>query len=139
MSRIRLRSAYILLLTGFLLSVLLVVDAKLPPGYPPPGNPFIDPKHDLYNPLRYIPSNVLTAIAVALYLLTSIALTFCMWKWGAKWMLCMVIGGYSEFSSLFPCRRGIDPRSSIAMTMGLAMRFGLAKNPHSKGNPLRTL
>ena len=29
----------------------------------PPANPFLDPKDDLYNPLRYIASNTLTAIA----------------------------------------------------------------------------
>jgi hypothetical protein len=92
-----------LVLVGFLLSVVSVVDAKVPPGYGPPSDPFIDPKDDFYNPLGYIASNVLTSIAVALYLLTSIALTFCMRKWGAKWMLCMVIGGYSETCILFSC------------------------------------
>ena len=29
----------------------------------PPANPFLDPKNDPYNPLRYIASNTLTAIA----------------------------------------------------------------------------
>ena len=29
----------------------------------PPANPFLDPKDDPYNPLKYIPSNSLTAIA----------------------------------------------------------------------------
>jgi hypothetical protein len=29
----------------------------------PPTNPFLDPKDDPYNPLKYIPSNTLTAIA----------------------------------------------------------------------------
>jgi len=37
--------------------------AKLGPIAPRPANPFLDPKHDPYNPLKYITSNVLTAIA----------------------------------------------------------------------------
>ena len=37
--------------------------AKFAPAVPRPANPFLDPKADPYNPLKYIASNVLTAIA----------------------------------------------------------------------------
>jgi len=84
------------------------------PNLPPPGDPFIDPYNDPYNPLRYIPSNTLTGISFALYFLTATALALSMRKWGAKWMLCLVIGAYT-------------------FALGLGLRFGLTKNPHSKG------
>ncbi|ELU45386.1 putative RTA1-like protein [Rhizoctonia solani AG-1 IA] len=64
-------------------------------GLPPPGDPFIDPYNDPYNPLRYIPSNVLTGVSFGLYFITATALALCMRKWGAKWMLCLVIGSYT--------------------------------------------
>ncbi|KAG8929495.1 hypothetical protein FRC03_004238 [Tulasnella sp. 419] len=80
----------------------------------PEPDPFIDPKNDPWNPLRYIASNTLTAIAFALYMLTAGILFFNTWKWGAKYMLCMPIG-------------------AVTMSLGLALRFGLAKDPHSRG------
>ncbi|KAH7343267.1 RTA1-like protein [Rhizoctonia solani] len=97
-----------------LLAVLLGVVAAARPGLPPPGDPFADPYNDPYNPLRYIPSNVLTGVSFALYFLTATALALCMRKWGGKWMLCLIIGSYT-------------------FSLGLALRFGLAKDPHSKG------
>jgi hypothetical protein len=39
------------------------VEASYNKSLPHPANPFADPKHDPYNPLRYIASNVLTGIA----------------------------------------------------------------------------
>ncbi|CUA67782.1 Protein RTA1 [Saccharomyces cerevisiae S288c] [Rhizoctonia solani] len=96
-----------------LLALLGVVEAARP-GLPPPGDPFADPYNDPYNPLRYIPSNVLTGVSFGLYFLTATALALCMRKWGAKWMLCLIIGSYT-------------------FSLGLALRFGLAKDPHSKG------
>jgi hypothetical protein len=49
-------------LSIFLLALGTVVDARKI-NVPRP-NPFVDPRHDPYNPLKYIASNTLTAIAV---------------------------------------------------------------------------
>ena len=82
----------------------------------PPINPFLDPKNDPNNPLRYITSNTLTAIAfgkprtlkawprlirtiLAFVILIALIQTFYTFRYGAKWMLAMVIGGYSEYLS----------------------------------------
>ena len=52
-----------------LLSVLLAVCIFIAPteaasqNLPRPTNPFADPKHDPYNPLKYIASNALTGVA----------------------------------------------------------------------------
>ncbi|KAG6809870.1 hypothetical protein H0H92_014352 [Tricholoma furcatifolium] len=51
-------------------------------------------RHADFNPLGYTPSNVLTAIALVLILLVAFSQTFCMRKWGPKWMLSLVIGEY---------------------------------------------
>ncbi|QRW02251.1 RTA1-like protein [Ceratobasidium sp. AG-Ba] len=99
---------------AFLCAQSMAVVAARPKNLPPPGDPFIDPYNDPYNPLRYIPSNILTGVSFALYFLTATALALCMRKWGAKWMMCLVIGAYT-------------------FSIGLALRFGLSKNPHSKG------
>ncbi|KAF5388158.1 hypothetical protein D9615_000468 [Tricholomella constricta] len=79
-----------------------------------PGDPYADPKNDPYNPLRYITSNTLTAIAFSLILSIAISQTYCFYKWRAKWMLSMVIGGY-------------------CFAFGLSTRFGLHFHPQSKG------
>jgi len=81
---------------------------------PRPEDPFKDPKNDPYNPLRYIASNTLTAIAFALILLVAFAQTYLMFKRGAKWMSAMTIGAYC-FAAGFGCR------------------FGLHSHPESKG------
>ncbi|KAJ7068463.1 RTA1-like protein [Mycena amicta] len=73
-----------------------------------------DPRHDTNNPLRYIASDVLTAIAFALVMLVALSQTWMVHKWGAKFMLSMVIGCYT-------------------FALGIATRFGLHKNPESKG------
>ncbi|KAG8741706.1 hypothetical protein FRC12_015576, partial [Ceratobasidium sp. 428] len=98
----------------FLCAQSVAVLAARPNDLPPPGDPFIDPYNDPYNPLRYIPSNALTGVSFGLYFLTATFLALCMRKWGARWMMCLVIGAYT-------------------FSLGLALRFGLAKNPHSKG------
>ncbi|KAB5592102.1 Protein RTA1 [Ceratobasidium theobromae] len=105
------RSFQPLVLLGLLVWIGNAVAAR--PGLPPPGDPFVDPRNDPYNPMRYIPSNVLTGVSFALYVITATALGLCMRKWGARWMLCLVVGCYT-------------------FSIGLALRFGLAKNPHSK-------
>ncbi|KAF9534270.1 RTA1 like protein-domain-containing protein [Crepidotus variabilis] len=77
-------------------------------------DPFKDPKNDVLNPLRYIPSNVLTAIAVSLILIVALLQTLWIFKWGAKWMMAMTIGAY-------------------CFALGIGFRFGLHSNPHSDG------
>jgi len=44
---------------------------------PRPADPFLDPKNDPYNPLKYIASNTLTAIAISqpIIYLQSVSLT----------------------------------------------------------------
>ncbi|KAF8076467.1 RTA1-like protein [Lyophyllum atratum] len=81
---------------------------------PHPSDPFADPKHDPYNPLKYIASNALTAVAFALMLLVAILQSWCVWKYGAKWMLSMVIGAYT-------------------FAFGLGTRFALHVHPESQG------
>ncbi|KAG8929494.1 hypothetical protein FRC02_005508 [Tulasnella sp. 418] len=80
----------------------------------PEPDPFADPKNDPYNPLRYIPSDTLTAIALLLYLATAGVMFYNIWKWGAKYMLYIPIG-------------------ALCMCFGLAIRFAFARNPHSLG------
>ncbi|KAF9535202.1 RTA1 like protein-domain-containing protein [Crepidotus variabilis] len=77
-------------------------------------DPFKDPKDDVLNPLRYIPNNLLTAIAVALVLIVAVLQTLSIFKWGAKWMMTMTIGAYF-------------------FALGLGLRFGLHSDPHSSG------
>ncbi|KZS97966.1 RTA1-like protein [Sistotremastrum niveocremeum HHB9708] len=77
-------------------------------------DPFTDPKHDPNNPLRYIASNVPTAIAFTIFLCIAIYMTFATVKWGARYMLAMTIGAYT-------------------FTLGFAFRFALHSNPDSRG------
>ncbi|KAI9574463.1 RTA1-domain-containing protein [Boletus coccyginus] len=72
----------------------------------PPSNPFLDPKNDPYNPLRYIASNTLTAIAFTLVMLIALIQTFYTFRYGGKYMLTMVIGGYT-YATGFGCRFGL--------------------------------
>ncbi|KAF7352628.1 RTA1-domain-containing protein [Mycena venus] len=85
-----LRALFLVLLLAF-----SVVEAAPKKTLPRPSDPFADPKHDPYNPLRYIASNVLTAIAFALVLLVAIIQTVLVRKFGAKFMLSMIIGAYT--------------------------------------------
>ncbi|KAI0318696.1 RTA1-like protein [Amylostereum chailletii] len=75
------------------------------PNLPHPADPFLDPANDPYNPLGYIASNTLTAIAFSLIVASAL--------WGAWWMSCMVIGEYT-------------------FSIGIGSRFGLTLNPESK-------
>ncbi|KAJ7129478.1 RTA1-like protein [Mycena epipterygia] len=102
-----------------LVAAVLFVSASLVQAAPKqtvprPADPFLDPKHDPYNPLRYIASDVLTAIAFALIMLVALTQTFMMRKWGGKFMLSMVIGAYT-------------------FAFGIGTRFGLHVHPESKG------
>ncbi|KIK79587.1 hypothetical protein PAXRUDRAFT_834021 [Paxillus rubicundulus Ve08.2h10] len=75
-------------------------------SYLPTANPFLDPKDDPYNPLRYITSNTLTAIAFAVVMVIALVHTFSTFRYGAKWMLAMVIGEYTYMAG-FGCRFGL--------------------------------
>ncbi|OBZ80079.1 Protein RTA1 [Grifola frondosa] len=77
-------------------------------------NEFTDPKHDIYNPLKYIASNALTAVAISLVLATAFVQTWFYWKHGGKCMLSMLIGEY-------------------AWAVGFGVRFGLHSNPDNSG------
>ncbi|KAJ4478175.1 RTA1-like protein [Lentinula aciculospora] len=102
----------------WILSVIASVLAAPKTTLPRPADPFADPRDDPYNPLRYIASNTLTAIAfssvIRLVLFVAIAQSLCMWKWGAKFMLSMTIGAYT-------------------FAFGIGTRFGLHSHPESKG------
>ncbi|KIK54155.1 hypothetical protein GYMLUDRAFT_177855 [Collybiopsis luxurians FD-317 M1] len=98
----------------WVLTLVLSVLAARKTNLPRPADPFADPKHDPYNPLRYIASNVLTGIAFGLVIFVAIAQSLCIWKWGAKFMLSMTIGAYT-------------------FAFGLSTRFGLHIHPESKG------
>ncbi|KAF8529138.1 RTA1-domain-containing protein [Hysterangium stoloniferum] len=103
------------LLTRVLLTLLpAVLRVAANTELPHPVNPFVSPSTDPYNPLRYTPNNALTAVAVALYLLTAVVMTYFMYRRGARFMAAMVIGAYT-------------------MSLGLSMRFGLHSQPESKG------
>lgn len=97
-----------------LLTWTLEVEAGKGDVRPPKGDPFIDPKHDPWNPLKYIASNILTGVAFAIFLVIAISQSLCCWRWGAKWMLAMIIGSY-------------------AMALGFGIRFGLHSDPQSLG------
>jgi len=88
-------------------SVTLVVNAASAPST-------LDPKHDPNNPLKYIASDVLTGIAFSLVILVALIQTWWVKKWGAKWMLSMVIGAYT-------------------FAFGIGTRFGLHVHPDAKG------
>ncbi|KAF8812497.1 RTA1-like protein [Phlegmacium glaucopus] len=81
-----------------------------------PSDPFTftDPKDDPFNPLKYIASNVLTGVAFSLIMLVALLQTWCIVRWGAKWMLSMTIGAYF-------------------FALGIGIRFGLHLQPDSKG------
>lgn len=78
-------------------------------------DPYANPRADVCNPLRYIPTLWVAALALSLYFVTSILLTIQFWRHGrGKWFLCLIIGGYCE-------------------AFGLLMRIPFRTNPHSTG------
>ncbi|KAF9485300.1 RTA1-like protein [Pholiota conissans] len=102
-----------LCLLFFLSELASIASAALHTNLPRP-DPFADPRHDPYNPLKYIASNTLTAIAFSLVLAVGLIQTWFIKKWGARWMMSMTIGAYF-------------------FALGIATRFGLHSNPQSKG------
>ncbi|KAF9514116.1 hypothetical protein BS47DRAFT_1343436 [Hydnum rufescens UP504] len=99
-----------------ILAALVASSSAAATSNPTPGDPFLDPAHDINNPLRYIPRRVLTGTGVGLYFLVATAMAILMVKsrYRARYMICIIIGGY-------------------CMTFGLAMRFVLAKKPDTSG------
>jgi len=76
----------------------------------------IDPKDDINNPLRYIASNTWTTVAVVLFGVSALSLTWRLFsgRWRARYMLATVIG-------------------SFTITLGFAVRYVLHTHPDSKG------
>ncbi|KAH7909729.1 RTA1 like protein-domain-containing protein [Hygrophoropsis aurantiaca] len=58
-------------------------------------NPYVDPKDDPNNPLKYIASNALTGTAFSLVLIVAFIHSYYIIRYGAIWMIVMVIGEYS--------------------------------------------
>ncbi|KAG6824680.1 hypothetical protein H0H93_001665, partial [Arthromyces matolae] len=84
-------------LLGFVMMAhwqLVQVNASLTSSVPAGYDPYADPKNDPNNPLKYITTNSLTTVAFCLVIIVAISQTFCVVKWGAKWMLSLVIGEY---------------------------------------------
>jgi len=106
----RLVTVWLLWALSLVVSVLAAPKSNLPH----PADPFADPRADPYNPLKYIASNTLTAIAFTLILLVAFTQTFLTWKYKAKFMLSMTIGAYT-------------------FAFGIGTRFGLHVHPESKG------
>ncbi|KAL4076044.1 RTA1-domain-containing protein [Scleroderma citrinum] len=73
-----------------------------------------DPKNDPNNPLKYIPSNTLTTVAISVVLVTALIHTFWSFRYKTKWMLALVIGEY-------------------CYAIGFGLRFALHYNPDSSG------
>ncbi|KAJ3504810.1 hypothetical protein NLJ89_g7747 [Agrocybe chaxingu] len=96
---------------AFLFSAFLVSLAGLVAKAAAQSDPFADPKNDPLNPLKYIPSTGLTA--AALMLVVALLQTWCIRRWGAKWMSVMPIAAY-------------------CFALGMSFRFAFAKRPHSR-------
>ncbi|KIM68753.1 hypothetical protein SCLCIDRAFT_13511 [Scleroderma citrinum Foug A] len=77
-------------------------------------NPYIDPKDDPNNPLKYIASNSLTAVAISIVLTTALIHTFWCFRYRTKWMLALVVGEY-------------------CYAIGFGFRFALHYHPDSRG------
>lgn len=93
----------------FMMATALSLIPGVLAGKPPPTpDPFADPKNDPNNPLRYIPSNALSAVGVALYFIVSCTMVALLNKsrWSARYMLCVIIGGFGEcwsYNLFDPC------------------------------------
>jgi hypothetical protein len=144
------RSAMSLL---YMFSFATLCLAKLGSVEPRPANPFLDPKDDPFNPLKYIASNVLTGIAFSepfchqsgklvisfkfcflpgLVMIVALIQSYFTFKWGTKFMLSMVIGEYSESRPSSMCHPHVL-NLNLVFALGIAMRFGLHTMPESKG------
>lgn len=66
--------------------------------------------------------------------MVALAQTFSVFKWGAKWMGCMVIGAYSMSSIHHPSRNreALTPLYKL-FALGIGFRFGLHVRPDPQG------
>ncbi|KAF4575036.1 RTA-like protein [Pleurotus pulmonarius] len=80
----------------------------------PCPDPYLDPRNDFCNPLRYISNTTISGIAFALVLAVGLIQTWLTYKRGAKYMLAMVIGCYT-------------------FALGIALRIGLHFQPQGTG------
>ena len=62
-----------------------LVAAQSRHGLQPPADPFADPKHDVFNPLRYIASDALSGMGVG-ELSFKIVTSAVHWKWGCLFL-----------------------------------------------------
>ncbi|WWC86354.1 uncharacterized protein L201_001227 [Kwoniella dendrophila CBS 6074] len=79
-----------------------------------PTDPYADPRHDICNPLRYVPNKALNLTAAILYFIVAIILTYHSFKQKANYFMCLVIGAWFE-------------------GLGLALRVAFRNNLHSTG------
>ncbi|EGO01945.1 hypothetical protein SERLA73DRAFT_177602 [Serpula lacrymans var. lacrymans S7.3] len=107
------RQQKLIVLLLALLCIVLPIHARSASNTPHLADPFADPKHDPYNPLKYIASNTLTAIAFTLVMVVALTQSYWTYRFGAKWMLSMVIGEYT-------------------FALGIGTRFGLHYHPDSE-------
>ncbi|KAF8840084.1 hypothetical protein BDN67DRAFT_1053608, partial [Paxillus ammoniavirescens] len=83
----------------FSLTISSAGEASLSDGLP---DDFQDPREDPRNPLKYIMSNTLTAIAFAVVVMIALIQTWYTFRYSAKWMLGMVKDAYvAGFSCRF--------------------------------------
>ncbi|KZV75199.1 RTA1-like protein [Peniophora sp. CONT] len=91
----------------------VAVLAKKGNDIPCAPDPFANPGLDPCNPLGYIATSTITSVAFALIVACAVVQTIMMWRWGARWMACMVIGEYT-------------------FAIGIGSRWGLHTMPDSK-------
>ncbi|KAF9498931.1 RTA1-domain-containing protein [Pleurotus eryngii] len=77
----------------------------------PCPDPYVDPKNDQCNPLRYIPGIPIAVIAAILLISVGLLQTWLTFKHGAKFMLAMVIGCFT-------------------FGVGIGLRVGVHNDPH---------
>ncbi|KAF7432587.1 hypothetical protein PC9H_004529 [Pleurotus ostreatus] len=78
----------------------------------PCPDPYLDPKNDECNPLRYIPGIPIAVIAAILLVSVGLLQTWLTFKHGAKFMLAMVIGCFT-------------------FALGIGLRVGVHNDPHA--------
>lgn len=68
-----------------------------------------------------------------LILAVAISHTYNLWRWGAKWMLSMIIGSYGKFVFLLVDNHQMTIVFPSVFAFGLSTRFGLHLHPQSRG------
>jgi hypothetical protein len=107
------------------LVALLASSSAAATSNPIPGDPFTDPAHDINNPLRYIPRRALTGTGVGLYFLVATAMAILMVRsrYRARYMICIIIGGYCELVS-WARSNGLMEMNRHGIRFGDAVRTG---------------